>query len=146
MLAILLHTWARSGSPVQAAISGLAFGLGYFLAGVSWVYVSLHDFGSMPAPLAAIATFLFCFYLALFPATAGWVTVRFGGKGAGTRLAMGAAVMVMFEWLRGWLFTGFPWLNLGTSQASASPLAGWATLVGAYGTSLAVALAAALLA
>ena len=67
-LAALFHVWARSGSPLQAALSGYAFGLGYFLAGVSWVYVSMHDFGSMPAVLAALAAFLFCAYLAIFPA------------------------------------------------------------------------------
>jgi apolipoprotein N-acyltransferase len=149
-LAVLLHAWTRSATPRQAALSGFAFGLGLFLAGVSWVYVSLHDFGSMPAPLAALATFFFCAYLALFPAGAGWVTVRLSGARAGVRLASGAAMLVAFEWVRGWLFTGFPWLNLGTSQAPSSPLAGYAPLLGAYGTSLAVtgaaALAAALLA
>jgi apolipoprotein N-acyltransferase len=145
-IALLLHAWTRSLTPRQAALSGLAFGLGYFLAGVSWVYVSLHDFGSMPAPLAALATFLFCAYLALFPAAAGWLAVRFAPPGAGARIALGAAALVGFEWLRGWLFTGFPWLNLGTSQAPGSPLAGYASLVGAYGTSLAVTGAAALLA
>ena len=145
-LALLLYTFARSGTPLRAFLSGFAFGLGYFLAGVSWVFVSLHEFGSMPAPLAAAATFLFCAYLALFPAGAGWATLRFGPASNAGRLAFAAAALVVFEWLRGWLFTGFPWLNLGTSQAPASPLAGYAPLVGAYGTSLAVTGAAALLA
>ena len=145
-VALLLHAWTRSATPRQAALSGLAFGLGYFLAGVSGVFVSLHYYGSMPAPLAALATFLFCLYLALFPAAAGWATIRFAGARAGARLALGAASLVGFEWLRGWLFTGFPWLNLGTSQAPASPLAGFAPLVGAYGTSLALTGAAAMLA
>ena len=47
-LAILFATWERSGSALQASLSGFAFGLGYFLAGVSWVFVSLHYF-SFPA-------------------------------------------------------------------------------------------------
>lgn len=145
-VAVLLYAWTHSATPRQAALSGLAFGLGYFLAGVSWVYVSLHDFGSMPAPLAALATFLFCFYLALFPAAAGWATLRLAGARAGLRLVAGAGAIVLFEWLRGWLFTGFPWLNLGTSQAPSSPLAGWAPLMGAYGVSLAVSSVAAMLA
>ena len=143
-IAVLLHVWSRSATPLAAALSGFAFGLGYFLAGVSWVFVSLHDFGSMPAPLAALATFLFCAYLALFPSGAGWITVRLGGARPAARLALGVAAIVACEWLRGWLFTGFPWLNLGTSQAPASPLAGFAPVVGAYGTSLAVTVAAGL--
>ena len=71
-------------------LAGYAFGLGYFLAGVSWVYVSLHDFGSMPAPLAALATFLFCAYLAIFFGAAGWMAVRLGGKSPSRRLLFAA--------------------------------------------------------
>jgi apolipoprotein N-acyltransferase len=145
-LAVLFHVWAGSGSQVQGAISGYAFGLGYFLAGVSWVYVSLHDFGSMPAPLAALATFLFCAYLAIFFGAAGWMAVRLGGKAPSRRLLFAALAVPLLEWVRGWLFTGFPWLNLGTSQAPSGPLAGFAPYLGAYGVSLAVAAVAAMLA
>jgi apolipoprotein N-acyltransferase len=145
-LAALFFTWMRSGSARQAWLSGFAFGLGYFLAGVSWVYVSLHVYGSMPAVLAAVATFLFCAYLALFPAFAGWVVVRLAGDGEGQRLLAAPAAFVALEWLRGTLFTGFPWLTVGTSQAPLGPLAGFAPYVGAYGVSLALAGAAALLA
>jgi apolipoprotein N-acyltransferase len=145
-LALLFHTWARSGSALQAALSGFAFGLGFFLTGVSWVFVSLHYFGAMPAVLAAIATFLFCAFLALFPALAGFAAVRLGGASAMHRLLAAAPAFVALEWLRGMIFTGFPWLVVGTSQAPSSPLVGYAPLVGAYGTSLAVALVAAALA
>jgi apolipoprotein N-acyltransferase len=144
--AILFGTWAASGSPRQAWLSGYAFGLGEFLAGVSWVYVSLHDFGGMPAILTAIATFLFAAYLALFAAFAGWLAVRWGGDSRARRLALAPPAYVAFEWLRGTLFTGFPWLNTGTSQAPSSPLAGFAPWLGTYGVSLAVCAAAALLA
>ena len=143
-LAILFHVLDASRTPRLAALSGFAFGLGYFLAGVSWIYVSLHQFGAMPAPLAAIATFLVCAYCAVFPAATGWVALRWGGHRSGPRLALMSGAWVAFEWLRGWLFSGFPWLTLGTSQIPSSPLAGFAPLAGAYGTSLAVTLAAAL--
>jgi apolipoprotein N-acyltransferase len=146
MLAILFHLIATSGTPLRAGLSAFAFGLGYFLAGVSWIYVSLHFYGAMPAPLAAIATFLVCTYCALFPAATGWIALRWGGDRKGPQLALAAAAWVLLEWLRSWLFSGFPWLTIGTSQIPSSPLAGFAPLVGAYGTSLAVALAAALLA
>ena len=144
-LAVLFGVWAASGSPRQAWLSGFAFGLGYFLAGIPWIFVSLHEFGGMPSILAAIATFCLCAYMALFPAIAGWLAVRWG-ETAGRRLALAAAAYVALEWLRGTLFTGFPWLNAGTSQAPGSPLAGFAPWVGGYGVSLAVAGAAALLA
>ena len=144
MLAILFHVIGTSGSALRAALSGFAFGLGLFLAGVSWIYISLHVYGAMPALLAAIATFAVCAYLALFPAAAGWIAVRWGGERSGPRLALLSAAFVGCEWLRGWLFSGFPWLTFGTSQIPSSPLAGFAPLLGAYGTSLAVVLAAAL--
>jgi len=146
MLAILFHLVVTSGTPLRAGLTGFAFGLGYFLAGVSWIYVSLHVYGAMPAPLAAIATFLVCAYCAFFPAAASWAALRWGGSRAGPQLMLAAAAWVVFEWLRGWLFSGFPWLTVGTSQVPSSPLAGFAPLGGAYGTSLAVTLAAALLA
>ena len=143
-VAALFFVWQTSGSPRQAALSGFVFGLGYFLAGVSWIYVSLHDFGSMPAILAAAATFLFCAWLSVFPAAAGWLAARSAVPGP-RRLAMAAAAFVVMEWLRGWHLTGFPWLELGTSQVPGSPLAGFAPYLGSYGVSLAVAGVAALL-
>ena len=145
-LAVLFLAWARSGSALQAAISGFAFGLALNLAGVSWVFVSLHDFGHMPAVLAAVATFLFCAYLALFPAAAAWAAHRLATAGRLRLLAAMPAAFVLLEWVRGWLFTGFPWLVIGYSQAPASPLAGFAPVLGAYGVSLSAALAAAVLA
>jgi apolipoprotein N-acyltransferase len=55
------------------------------------------------------------------------------------------AAWVLSEWLRSWLFTGFPWLNLGYSQVE-SPLLGFAPLIGAYGVGWITALSAGLLA
>jgi apolipoprotein N-acyltransferase len=144
MLAVLFFDWQRCATPRQAAWSGYLFGLAYFLVGVSWVYVSLHDFGEMPLLLAALATLLFCAYLAIFPALAGWLSLRFAA-GAGS-LLFAAGVFPATEWLRGWLFTGFPWLTIGTSQVPDGPLAAFAPYVGAYGTSLAVTLVSASLA
>jgi apolipoprotein N-acyltransferase len=143
-LAVLFFTWARSASPRQAAASGFAFGLGFFLVGVSWVYISLHRYGEMPAVLAGLATFLFAAYLALFPAMTGALVVRLAGARPALRLAAAPPAYVLLDWLRGTLFTGFPWLNMGTSQAPAAPLAGFAPLWGAYGTSLLVAMVASL--
>ena len=145
-LAVLFLAWSRSGSALQAAISGYAFGLGLNLAGVSWVFVSLHQFGQMPVVLAAVATFLFCAFLAFFPAAAGWLAHRIPAAGSRRLLAAMSAAFVLLEWVRGWIFTGFPWLAMGYSQAPASPLAGFAPVLGAYGVSLAAAMGAALLA
>ncbi len=140
----LLWLWQEAATPRRAATLGFTFGLGLFLAGVSWVYISLHDFGAMPAPLAAVATLLFCAFLALYPALAGYLQARLAGPVAAKQLLLIPALWVLTEWLRGWVFTGFPWLILGYSQA-ASPLGGYAPLTGVFGASWSVWLCAGLL-
>ena len=66
-----LAVGASSDIAARQACCGFAFGLGYFGSGVSWIYISLHTYGAMPLPLAALATSLFCVFLALFPAAVG---------------------------------------------------------------------------
>lgn len=141
----LFLLWMRAASARDAAMLGFAFGLGWFAGGVSWVYVSLHTFGAMPAPLAATVTLLFCAYLALHPALAGYLGRRFALPPALNWMLFLPATFTLLEWLRGWLWTGFPWLNPGYSQAPASPLAGYAPLLGLHGlTFMLLATAAAL--
>ena len=144
-LATLFHLWSRARSPRAAAVTGFAFGLGLFLFGVSWVYVSLHDFGAMPAPLAALATLLFCAFLALFPAAVGYACARPGPSDAVRFGLLAPAAWMLAEWTRGWVFTGFPWLAVGYSQIPDSPLAGYAPVLGIYGVSLTTAASAGLL-
>lgn len=135
-LAALVILWQRAPSPRIAAAVGYAWGLGLFLAGTSWIYVSLHDFGAMPAPLAALATLLFCAYLAAYPALAGYLYARVSSPAAVKAALMLPACWTLLEWTRGWLLTGFPWLALGYSQIPASPLAGYAPILGIYGVTL----------
>ena len=144
-LALLVVLWQRADSRGNAMLIGFVFGLGYFLAGVSWVYVSLHDFGSMPAPLAAVLTFLFCCILALYPALIGYAYFALGTRSVLATLVVMPALWTLADWVRGWLFTGFPWLALGYSQVPASPLAGYVPLLGIYGATFAVALSTALM-
>jgi apolipoprotein N-acyltransferase len=141
-LALLAHFWVRAPSPRAAFVLGFLFGLGFFLAGVSWIYVSLHRFGGMPAPLAALATLGFCAFLALFPALAGWAQARLAPP-ALRPLAI-PPLWVLAEWLRGSILTGFPWLNAGNAAID-SPLAGYAPVGGVYLVSLLTVGAAVLL-
>ncbi len=122
------------------------FGLGWFLAGVSWVYVSMHDIGQLPQPVALPATFLFAAFLALLPAIALWLTTRVDTDEHIRWLLVAPTLWALLEWMRGWLFTGFPWQALGYSQAPWSPLSGYASILGVYGVSWLAALSAGLLA
>lgn len=147
-LALLFQFWYRSTTAKQAALLGFSFGMGLFLAGISWVYVSMNEFGNMPMPLAGTAVVLLCAYLALYPAIHGWMMGKlrhplFGSPFAWVMTA--SALWVVFEWLRGSLITGFPWLVMGYTQVPISPLVGFAPLMGVYGVSLVVVFCAALL-
>lgn len=145
-LAALFTLLSRTPSRRAGFVIGFSWGLGFFIAGVSWVFVSLSVYGGMPAWLAALATFLFCALLALFPAAAGGLQAAWRVSPAQRLLLLIPLAWGMSEWTRGWLFTGFPWLAMGYSQVPASPLAGFAPLVGVYGISFLMALIAALLA
>ena len=86
-LATLFALSARAAGWRLAALLGFAFGLGWFGVGVSWVYISMHRYGLMPAPLAAAATLAFCAFLALYPALALGAAQR-AVPVAGLRLAL----------------------------------------------------------
>ena len=115
-LALLFVLWRQSASPRAAGLLGFAFGLGFFLTGTSWIYISLHTFGGMPAGLTAIATFVFCAVVACYPAIAGWLALRMMGRIVPERhtailvLVAMPACWTVGELLRGYLLTGFPWL------------------------------------
>jgi apolipoprotein N-acyltransferase len=132
----LAHLWANA-SPRRAFWTGFAFGMGLFGAGVSWVYVSLSQFGGMPPPLAALATFLFCALLAAFTGGAGWLQARVPASEPVRAALLIPASWTLFEWLRGWVFTGFPWLAAGYATTG-WPLQGFAPLFGVFGASFLV--------
>jgi apolipoprotein N-acyltransferase len=145
-LAVLFALWSRADSRSAAAWLGLSFGLGLFVAGIGWIYVALHDYGGMPLPLALPATLLFAAFIALFPALAGYMQARFSANNKMLRMVLAMpAAWVLIEWLRGTIFTGFPWLAMGYAHSD-SPLAGYAPLFGVYGASLVAAVSAGLLA
>lgn len=120
-------------APRAARWSAWAWGIGYFGVGVSWVYVSIHQFGGAPPLLAGLTTAAFVLALALFPVLLVEAARRLARPGSGLHLWLALpAVWVLLEWVRGWLFTGFPWLLLGYSQLD-TPWVGWAPVLGVLG-------------
>jgi apolipoprotein N-acyltransferase len=108
-LTVVNHT-----SKKQDFLSGLIFGLGYFVIGLWWLYISLHDVGGMNVALSCMAVFLLSAYMALYFSLAT-LTLSLLQKSRLTGLYL-AASWVMMEFLRGYIFTGFPWMGLAESQ------------------------------
>lgn len=133
-------------TPSQAAMRGWLFGFGLFASGVSWVYVSIHDYGSAPPVLAGALTLAFVAGLALFLAAFAWCWANFlrQAQYSLSNALVFAALWVATEFFRGWFLTGFPWLYIGYSQLD-GPLAGLAPVGGVWLISFVLAFSSALL-
>lgn len=143
--AILFLLWRRA-TPKRAFLIGLAFGGMQFLFGVYWIVISVHQIGEAPIWLALLLMLGLVFVMALYPALVGWLASRFFERSArGFWLGTLPAMFVLEEWLRGWLFTGFGWLNPGYTQTE-SWLVGFAPILGVHGVAWAVFLLAGCLA
>ena len=128
----LAYAW-QDGTPSKNLFTGLLFGIGFFGVGVSWVYIPIAVYGNTDWWVAALATTGFVLILSAFLAISGWVYGRFFNSLSPTLALLTAfpALWVLFEWVRSWLFTGFPWLLIGYSQ-EALPLKGFAPIGSVY--------------
>jgi apolipoprotein N-acyltransferase len=125
--------------PRRAFLLGLTSGAVYFAGTLYWTGAVVGTFGGLAWPVAVLATLLLASYLALFPAVTALFTARLMTRiGAGGVLVVPAA-WVATEFLRGYLFGGFPWVPLGNSQVTVLPVAQVASVVGVYGLSALVA-------
>ncbi|MGB7040506.1 MAG: apolipoprotein N-acyltransferase, partial [Xanthobacteraceae bacterium] len=122
----------RFGGVAAAAATGWWFGFGYFVAGLYWMgYAFLVDaptFGwLMPFAVIGLPAVL-GIYTGLGVALARMVWTR-----AATRIFALAASLTITEWLRGHLFTGFPWNTFGYALTAPLPLAQIASVIGIWG-------------
>lgn len=121
------------------------FGVGFYGAGIHWVYVSIHNFGGASPLLAGFLVVVFACFLAIVFTAPFYIFARwFNRHLLGLIIAL-PACWLLGEWIRTWLLTGFPWLFLGYAHIS-SPLAGWAPVTGVMGISFIILLTAAVLA
>ena len=143
-IACLLYFWRKSETPLQAALLGFCFGMGMFGAGVTWIYISLHEFGAVPMPIAVLLLLILCSYLSLYVTVTGWVVRKLQFEAPLVWVLFVSSLWTLSEWLRGVVsFFGFPWLTIGYSQVPSSPLAGYSAVTGVYGVSLILILSAA---
>ncbi len=131
----------RARSLKQSLAIGWAFGLGQFAVGLNWIATAFTYQAAMPAWLGWVAVVLLSLYLAVYPALATGLAWRFKGRRPTSLLLALAGAWPLTEYLRGTMFTGFPWNPLGVTLVD-TPLLNLATLIGTYGLSLLVVLTA----
>lgn len=134
LLILPLLFFCMNLSPRDAGGHAFWFGLGMFLTGTYWIYISVHVYGNAALWIALLLMLGLAVIMALFLFLAGWTISRLSQGEPVVLMAVAPAAWVLVEWLRGWVLTGFPWLALGYGQVD-SLLAGWAPILGVYGVS-----------
>ncbi|MGE8320218.1 MAG: apolipoprotein N-acyltransferase [Comamonas sp.] len=144
-LAVLAAQVQRAPSARPAAGLGWIFGTAWLSATFWWLYISMHTYGGLPAPLAALAVLALAAFLALYYALACGLYRRWLPQGTVGRVLLFAALWLLAELARGVLWTGFPWGAGGYAHVEGPlvPLARW---VGVYGMGAVAAAGAMLLA
>ena len=134
-LALLLDLVVRTGSLRRAFGIGWLFGLGQFAVGLCWIPTAFTYQANMPAALGWIAEVLLSAYLAVYPGLACALAWRARRTDRIRFVFVAAATWMLAEWLRGVLFTGFPWNPLGAIWLPVPIVSGQASFFGAYGLS-----------
>lgn len=139
-LAPLLLLFGRTRATGRLAF---VFGFAAWMTGLFWIVPTLVTFGGMSKLVAIPLTGLLAAYLAGFEAVFGWLGGKVWKRWPWLRLLVLPALWVALEWLRTYLFGGFPW-NLAAYSwvevAGALQLSAW---LGPYGISFLVVLASA---
>jgi len=135
LLTLPLLFIAVTVSPKETGAHYFWFGLGLFLTGTYWIYISVHVFGNAALWIALLLMVGLSLILSSLLWIAGWFTSHLSRGEPWRLLLVGPTAWVVIEWIRGWILTGFPWLAHGYGQID-SPLSGWAPVLGVYGVSL----------
>jgi apolipoprotein N-acyltransferase len=131
-LALLLIALGGRATPLRAAWLGWLFAFGWLGSGLWWLFISLHRYGELAAPLSVLAVVVLAALLALYHALALALYARWRGERPSANAVLFAACWLLAELARGVLFTGFPWIAGGYAHTE-GPLAGWAPWIGVYG-------------
>lgn len=141
----LLFAAVLKSTTKQSLFLGFIFGLGYFGFGVSWVIISIHDYGQLNYVFSGLITLIFIMYLSLYPALVCYFFKLLRTDHSMLLSIVSFSVLwCLSEFVRSNFLTGFPWLLIGTTQID-TPLRHLAPLIGIYGLGFFCALASTLL-
>ena len=110
------------------------FGFGLWAFGIFWIENSITVYGGASPILGSFLTLLLAAFLSLFQAISftAFKLVSSQRKTYEIFLLFPAA-WVLSEWLREFLFTGFPWLYIGYTAVDNSLLQGYIPILGIFG-------------
>lgn len=118
----------------RSVLLGWVFGVGQFVISLNWIATSFTYQSNMPAWLGWVAVVLLSLYLAIYPAIATGVAWWFGRDDRVVMIVVLGGAWTITEYLRGFLFTGFPW-NPAAASLAPTPLISLTPLIGTYGLS-----------
>jgi apolipoprotein N-acyltransferase len=121
----------RSKSLKHSLAIGWAFGLGQFVVGLNWIATAFTYQAKMPPALGWVAVVLLSLYLAVYPALATGLAFRFKSERRLALILVLSGAWAVTEWLRGTMFTGFPWNPI--AAANVDMLASIVPTIGTYG-------------
>lgn len=148
-LFILIHaiySFKEDTSSKYAFFCGFVYGIGFFSSQLYWIFYSLYEVINAGFIISLIAFVGFILFLSLYT---GLVTLIYNKLKCKHMLLnllfVFPSLWVLGEWLRGWVFSGFPWSDISYTQVSTSFFKGIYPLLGSYAVSwLLVGLIAAL--
>ena len=127
----LLALRAATG-PLEAALLGLTAGAAAFYAAIYWVSHAMTAFGGLSQGVAFVGLSALVLYMAAHWAAAFWASFTIGRRTGWPQWIHLPVLWVATEFSRNYLFTGFPWGNLGYTQVRNGPVAQLASLGGVY--------------
>jgi len=137
-MVVFVWLWETAPGPRSALLRGWAWGTGHFAVGSYWILEAFSvppaDYELLGPPIVAGLAALLGFFPGLAAGGARWAALKWPGlAGRYRRLILLAIAWAVAEWLRGHLFTGYPWNPLGHVWAFAAPLLQGVALFGVYG-------------
>lgn len=133
------QTGESPAPPVRHVVgAALTFGIVAGTFRVYWVVETLGLYGGLGLTEAVATTFLLILYLSLYPTLFGWLCRRCAQNCLAGLPWLAAGAWVLLDWTQTWMFSGFPWAVLGTSQYAMPLVAAFAALAGVHGISFVI--------
>ncbi|VAX30697.1 Apolipoprotein N-acyltransferase / Copper homeostasis protein CutE [hydrothermal vent metagenome] len=120
--------------------AGLFFGLPYFFGTQSWIYYSVNHYGGISLLPSLLIVLLLSLYESLYTALFGFLFAKAVKRTDLPLTIIAAPLWGSLEYIRGYLFSGFPWSLLGYTQYKSLPIIQISDITGVYGVSFLIIL------